>query len=61
MIRSIQRRKYSASLAIYLRRSGHHITHLERNDPPVARGAGMLLHPAAMRELDKLGAYSTTT
>jgi 2-polyprenyl-6-methoxyphenol hydroxylase-like FAD-dependent oxidoreductase len=41
--------------AIYLRRAGHRITHFERNDPPVAGGAGMLLHPAAMRQLDKLG------
>ena len=41
--------------AIRLRRSGHHIAHFERNDPPVAGGAGMLLHPAGMRELDQLG------
>jgi FAD-dependent urate hydroxylase len=41
--------------AIHLRRSGHRITHFERNDPPTACGAGMLLHPAAMRQLDKLG------
>jgi 2-polyprenyl-6-methoxyphenol hydroxylase-like FAD-dependent oxidoreductase len=41
--------------AIHLRRSGHRISHFERNDPPVACGAGMLLHPAALRELDKLG------
>jgi FAD-dependent urate hydroxylase len=41
--------------AIHLRRSGHRITHFERQDPPIAGGAGMLLHPAAMRELDKLG------
>ena len=41
--------------AIYLRRAGHRITHLERNDPPVGGGAGMLMHPAAMRQLDRLG------
>ena len=43
------------SAAIHLRRSGHRITHFERNDPPVACGAGMVLHPAAMRQLDMLG------
>ena len=41
--------------AIYLRRAGHRVTHFERNDPPVAGGAGMLMHPAAMRQLDRLG------
>ena len=41
--------------AIHLRRSGHRITHFERNVPPVAGGAGMVLHPAAVRQLDKLG------
>jgi 2-polyprenyl-6-methoxyphenol hydroxylase-like FAD-dependent oxidoreductase len=41
--------------AIHLRRSGHRIRHFERSDPPIAGGAGMLLHPAGMRELDKLG------
>lgn len=41
--------------AIHLRRSGHRIAHFERNDPPVASGAGMLLHPAGIRQLDKLG------
>ncbi len=43
------------SAAIYLRRAGHRITHFERNDPPVVGGAGMLMHPAAMRQLDRLG------
>ena len=41
--------------AINLRRAGHGIRHFERNDPPIASGAGMLLHPAAMRELEPLG------
>ena len=41
--------------AIHLRRSGHRITHFERSDPPVTCGAGMVLHPAAMRQLDMLG------
>ena len=41
--------------AIQLRRLGHEITHFERNHPLVAGGAGMLLHPPALRELQKLG------
>jgi FAD-dependent urate hydroxylase len=41
--------------AIHLRRAGHRIRHFERNDQPAAGGAGMLLHPAAMRQLEKLG------
>jgi 2-polyprenyl-6-methoxyphenol hydroxylase-like FAD-dependent oxidoreductase len=41
--------------AIQLRRLGHDITHFERNLPPVAGGAGMLLHPPALRHLQKLG------
>ena len=45
--------------AIHLRRSGHRITHFERNDPPLAWGGGMVLHPAAVRQLDKLGVSQT--
>jgi 2-polyprenyl-6-methoxyphenol hydroxylase-like FAD-dependent oxidoreductase len=41
--------------AIQLRRLDHDITHFERSHPPAARGAGMLLHPSALRELKKLG------
>ena len=41
--------------AIQLRRLGHDITHFERGHPPVTRGAGMLLHPPALRQLQKLG------
>ena len=41
--------------AIHLRRAGHRIRHFERNDQPAAGGAGMMLHPAAMRQLEKLG------
>jgi FAD-dependent urate hydroxylase len=41
--------------AIHLRRAGHRVRHFERNDRPAAGGAGMLLHPAAMRQLEKLG------
>jgi FAD-dependent urate hydroxylase len=41
--------------AIQLRRLGHDITHFERSHPPVACGAGMLLHPSALRQLQKLG------
>jgi 2-polyprenyl-6-methoxyphenol hydroxylase-like FAD-dependent oxidoreductase len=41
--------------AIHLRRQGHIITHFDRNDPPVALGAGMLLHPPALRQLGELG------
>ena len=40
---------------IYLRRAGHRVTHFERHEPPVVGGAGMLMHPAAMRQLDRLG------
>lgn len=40
--------------AIQLRRAGHRITHFERKAPPVADGAGMLLHAAAQRQLDRL-------
>jgi FAD-dependent urate hydroxylase len=46
--------------AIHLRRSGHSITHFERSNPPVARGAGMLLHPPALRQLQKLGLLEAT-
>jgi 2-polyprenyl-6-methoxyphenol hydroxylase-like FAD-dependent oxidoreductase len=45
--------------AIQLRRQGHHITHFERSAPPAARGAGMLLHPPALRQLQKLGLLET--
>lgn len=41
--------------AIRLRKLGHRITHFDRRDPPGAPGAGMLLHPSALRQLDKLG------
>ena len=41
--------------AIHLRRLGHHISHFERNNPPAAHGAGMLLHPPALHQLRKLG------
>lgn len=41
--------------AIQLRRLGHHITHFERSHLPMAHGAGMLLHPPALRHLQKLG------
>jgi 2-polyprenyl-6-methoxyphenol hydroxylase-like FAD-dependent oxidoreductase len=41
--------------AIHLRRLGHDIAHFERNHPPAAPGAGMLLHPPALRQLRKLG------
>jgi 2-polyprenyl-6-methoxyphenol hydroxylase-like FAD-dependent oxidoreductase len=41
--------------AIRLRRLGHRITHFDRNNPPAAVGAGMLLHPPAIRQLDQLG------
>jgi 2-polyprenyl-6-methoxyphenol hydroxylase-like FAD-dependent oxidoreductase len=41
--------------AIQLRRQGHHITHFDRNRPPAAVGAGMLLHPPALRQLRILG------
>jgi FAD-dependent urate hydroxylase len=41
--------------AIHLRRAGHRVRHFERNAQPAAGGAGMLLHPAAMRQLEKLG------
>jgi FAD-dependent urate hydroxylase len=41
--------------AVHLRRTGHAITHFERQCPPAAHGAGMLLHPAALRQLDRLG------
>lgn len=43
------------SAAIRLRNFGHPIAHFDRNDPPVAFGAGMLLHPAGIRQLDQLG------
>ncbi len=39
------------SAAIHLRRSGHRIARFERTDPPVTCGAGMVLHPAAVRQL----------
>lgn len=41
--------------AIQLRGLGHEITHFERSHPPVSGGAGMLLHPPALRQLQKLG------
>ena len=41
--------------AIHLRRLGHSITHFERSDPPIACGAGMLMHSPAMRQLKLLG------
>jgi FAD-dependent urate hydroxylase len=41
--------------AIQLRRLGHDITHFERSPPSMAPGAGMLLHPPALRQLQKLG------
>jgi 2-polyprenyl-6-methoxyphenol hydroxylase-like FAD-dependent oxidoreductase len=41
--------------AIHLRRTGHRITHFERSDPPSSSGAGMVLHPAAVRQLGLLG------
>jgi FAD-dependent urate hydroxylase len=41
--------------AIHLRRAGHRLRHFERNAQPAAGGAGMLLHPAALRQLEKLG------
>jgi FAD-dependent urate hydroxylase len=41
--------------AIQLRRLGHDITHFERSHPPGTVGAGMLLHPPALRHLQKLG------
>jgi 2-polyprenyl-6-methoxyphenol hydroxylase-like FAD-dependent oxidoreductase len=40
--------------AIHLRRLGHNITHFERKPRPEAGGAGMLLHPPALRQLQKL-------
>ena len=43
--------------AIQLRRLGHTITHFERSHPPMAGGAGMLLHPPALRHLQKLGLH----
>jgi len=43
------------SAAIHLRRLGHCITHFDRSDPPAALGGGMLLHPPALRQLEKLG------
>lgn len=41
--------------AIQLQRLGHHITQFERSHPPATSGAGMLLHPRALRQLQKLG------
>jgi FAD-dependent urate hydroxylase len=41
--------------AIRLRALGADITHFERSDAPMARGAGMLLHPPALRQVQKLG------
>lgn len=41
--------------AIRLRSLGHRITHFDRNNPPVSCGAGMLLHPPALHQLDQLG------
>jgi 2-polyprenyl-6-methoxyphenol hydroxylase-like FAD-dependent oxidoreductase len=41
--------------AIRLRALGHRIAHFDRNDPPAADGAGMLLHPPALLQLEQLG------
>lgn len=41
--------------AIHLRNQGHHIVHFDRNNIPVTSGAGMLLHPPAIRLLTRLG------
>ncbi|MEM9314701.1 MAG: NAD(P)/FAD-dependent oxidoreductase [Pseudomonadota bacterium] len=43
------------SAAIHLRPLGLDITHFERRPAPGARGAGMILHPAAQRLLQPLG------
>jgi FAD-dependent urate hydroxylase len=40
--------------AIRLRRQGHQITHFERNNSVSVLGAGMLLHPPALRQLHTL-------
>lgn len=42
------------SAAIELRRQGHRITHFEQS-PGAAPGAGLLLHPPALRQLHRLG------
>jgi 2-polyprenyl-6-methoxyphenol hydroxylase-like FAD-dependent oxidoreductase len=41
--------------AIYFRSQGHVIAHFDRNKSPQATGAGMLLHPPAIRQLEHLG------
>jgi 2-polyprenyl-6-methoxyphenol hydroxylase-like FAD-dependent oxidoreductase len=41
--------------AIQLRRLGHRITHFERGASTVSSGAGMVLHPPALRRLGELG------
>src|SRR5258708_18643678 len=46
------------SAAVRFRRLGHRISHFDRSNPPVASGAGMLLHPAAQRQLQQLGILS---
>ena len=45
--------------AIHLQRAGHRVTRFERTDPPTSSGAGMLLHPAAMRLLERIGVLPT--
>lgn len=46
------------SAAVRFRRLGHRISHFERSKPPIAIGAGMLMHPAAQRQLQQLGILS---
>ncbi|HEX2584509.1 MAG TPA: NAD(P)/FAD-dependent oxidoreductase [Steroidobacteraceae bacterium] len=45
--------------AIHLRNQGHCITHFDRSKSPGALGAGMLLHPPAIRQLNQLGVSSS--
>jgi FAD-dependent urate hydroxylase len=45
--------------AIRLRRQGHQITHFERSNSLSALGAGMLLHPPALRQLQALDVLQT--
>ncbi len=40
---------------IHLRRLGHRVTHFERDASTVSSGAGMVLHPPALRRLGELG------
>lgn len=44
-----------AAAAIHLRRRGHRIDHFERSIQVDHPGAGLLLHPAAMPQLERLG------